>query len=33
VIIKCDCYLSEPVDKGAGAWQRGETTNWSLYRV
>jgi hypothetical protein len=33
VFIKCDCYVSEPVDKGAGAFQRAETDNWSLYRI
>lgn len=33
VIIKCEIYLSEPVDTTAGAYQRLETVDWSLYRV
>lgn len=33
LLIKCDVYLTEPVDTSAGAYQRGETCDWSLYRI
>jgi hypothetical protein len=33
VLIQCDAWLAEPVDTGAGAYQRVETVAWTLYRL
>lgn len=33
VLIKCECWLAEPVSTGIDAWQRMETCDWTLYRL
>jgi hypothetical protein len=33
ILIKCECYLLEPVSTTASAWQRLESADWSLYRL
>lgn len=31
--IRCDCYLTNPISVSAGAYQRLNTVEWTLYRV
>lgn len=33
ILIRCDCYLLEPVSEVNGSYQRLDSVNWSLYRI